>query len=179
MADIPSYVLALSDSEDDQSYSRRDDKCNKKRATTPKSVTRKPRKRKGGESLSKDKRVRSDEVPSTGDTPLTSKDIPTIVKAVLDAMPGRSTTDSDGIHPEESPGTLVICMYVLVLLYILKYTVGRPVSLSNCNHVKKSISIFNTKRLEDHAHKYYKMYCAYGVGHKKYRTFVKIHPLLL
>ena len=134
MVDIPSDVLALYDSEDDQSYSRRGDKCNKKRATTPKSVTRNPRKRKGGESLSnQDKRVRSDEVPSTGDTPLTSKDIPTIVKAVLDAIPGRSTTDSDGIHPEESPGTLVICMYVLVLLYILKYTVGRPVSLSNCN----------------------------------------------
>ena len=89
---------------------------------TPKSVTRKPtsgRKRKGGESLSnQDKRVSNDEVPSTGDTPLTFKDIPTIVKAVLDSMPGSSTTNSDGIHPEESPGTLAICMCVLVLLYI-------------------------------------------------------------
>ena len=118
MADIPSDMLALSDSEDVQSYSRQGDKCNKKRSTTPKSVTRKPtsgKKRKGGESLSnQDKRVRNDEVPSTGDTPLTSKDIPTIVKAVLYSMPGSSTTNSDGIHPEESPGTLVICMCVLV-----------------------------------------------------------------
>ena len=123
MADIPSDMLAVSDSEDDQSYSSRGDKCcNKKRSTMRKSVTRKPtsgRKRKGGESLSnQDKRVRNDEVPSTEDTPLMSKDIPTIVKAVLDAMPGSSTTNSDGIHPEESPGTLVICMCVLVLLYI-------------------------------------------------------------
>ena len=104
-------MLALSDSEDEQSYSRRGDKCNKKRSTTPKSVTRKPtagRKRKGGESLSnQDKRVRNDEVPSTGDT-LTTKDIPTIVKAVLGAMPGSSTTNSDDVHPEESPGTFVI-----------------------------------------------------------------------
>ena len=109
MADIPSDVLALSNSEDDQSLSSRGDKVSKKRSTTRKSVTRKPtsgRKRKGGESLSnQDKRVRNDEVPSSEDTPLMSKDIPTIVKAVLDALPGSSTTNSDGIHPEESPGT--------------------------------------------------------------------------
>ena len=118
MADIPSDVLALSDSEYLQPCSRQGDKCNKKRSTMPKSVTRKPtsgKKRKGGESLgNQDKRVRNDEVPSTGDTPLTSKDIPTIVKAVLYSMPGSSTTNSDGIYPEESPGTLVICMCVLV-----------------------------------------------------------------
>ena len=139
MADIPSNVLALSDSEDEQSYSRRCDKCSKKHSTTPKFVTRKPtsgRKRKGGESLSnQDKRVRNAEVPSTGNTPLTSKDIPTIVKAVLDSMPGSSTTNSDGIHPEESPGTLVDLYLCSSLLYISKYTVGRPVSLSNCNIV--------------------------------------------
>ena len=109
MADIPSDVLALSDSEDDQSLSSRGDKVSKKRCTTRKSVTRKPtsgRKRKGGESLSnQDKRVRNDEVPSSEATPLMSKDIPTIVKAVLDAFSGSSTTNSDGIHPEESPGT--------------------------------------------------------------------------
>ena len=140
MADIPSDVLALSDSEDDQSHSSRGDKVTKKRSTTRKSVTRKPtsgRKRKSGESLSnQDKRVRNDEVPSTEDTPLMSKDIPTIVKAVLDSLPGSSTTNSDGIHPEESPGTLVICMCVLVCyIYFSKYTVGRPVSLSNYNMV--------------------------------------------
>ena len=121
MADIPSDVLAVSDSEDDQSHSSRGDKVTKKRSTTRKSVKRKPtsgRKRKGGESLSNHKRVRNDEVPSSEDTPLMSKDIPTIVKAVLDALPGSSTTNSDGIHPEESPGTPEICMCVLVLLYI-------------------------------------------------------------
>ena len=60
MADIPSDVLALSDSEDDQSHSSRGDKVTKKRSTTRKSVTRKPtsgRKRKGGESLSNQDKV--------------------------------------------------------------------------------------------------------------------------
>ena len=109
--DLGNDILALSESEVEQEVERRVLET-KKRAS--KSATRdSSRKKRPGRATSSNqaKRVRShsNDVTSDEEAPLKVKDILAIVKAVLEAMPGSSTSESDSLHPEETRVICIVC----------------------------------------------------------------------